>query len=301
MHYPTLKQLRYFLQLVEREHFGRAAEDCHVSQSAFSSAIKELEEILGVSLVDRTNKSVTITRTGAQIAKQAAFCVKSIEELVLMANTKKRPLTGQLHIGVIPTVAPFVLPRLLPLLAKCHPELELNVVEDLTENIYQRLMLGKLDVLLLALPYDLANTQSLTLFEDEFYLACNENTRFVSDPQRYSINKIKDEAIVLLQDGHCLTEHAIDACQIKRSEKISHISPSTLHTLVQMVDSDLGVSFLPAMAIESNMLNSTRIKVYPLAKRAYRGIGLAWRQGSGREQEFNLLGQRVCEAMNKHG
>lgn len=299
MHYPTVKQLRYFLQLVEREHFGRAAEDCHVSQSAFSSAIKELEEILGVSLVDRTNKSVTVTRMGTQIARQAAFCVKSIEELVLMANVEKQPLAGHLHIGIIPTIAPFVLPRLLPLLMQQHPKLELNVTEDLTENIYQKLMLGQLDVLLLALPYELANTQALTLFEDDFYLACNNKTRFVGDPAKYSLSKIKDEAIVLLQDGHCLTEHAIDACQLKRRDKISHISPSTLQTLVQMIHSDLGVSFLPALAIESNMLKDTDINVYKLAKRAYREIGLAWRRGSGREAEFGLLGQRVCEAMQK--
>lgn len=299
MHYPTVKQLRYFLQLVEREHFGRAAEDCHVSQSAFSSAIKELEEILGVSLVDRTNKSVTVTRMGTQIATQAAFCVKGIEELVLMANIEKQPLAGQLHIGIIPTIAPFVLPRLLPWLKKHHPQLELTVTEDLTENIYQKLMLGQLDVLLLALPYALANTQALSLFEDEFYLACNAKTQFVADPEHYSLSKIKNEAIVLLQDGHCLTDHAIDACQIKRSEKISHISPSTLHTLVQMIHSDLGVSFLPELAVESNMLKSTHIKVYKMAKRAYREIGLAWRQGSGREDEFALLGQRICEAMKK--
>lgn len=299
MHYPTVKQLRYFLQLVEREHFGRAAEDCCVSQSAFSSAIKELEEILGVSLVDRTNKSVTVTRVGQQIATQAAFCIKSIEELVLMANTEKQPLAGQLHIGIIPTIAPFVLPRLLPLLKKHHPKLELNVTEDLTETIYQKLMRGKLDVLLLALPYELAATQTLTLFEDEFYLACNNKTQFVSDPEHYSLSKIKNEAIVLLQDGHCLTDHAIDACQIKRSDKISHISPSTLQTLVQMIHGDLGVSFLPALAVESNMLKNTNIKVYKMAKRAYREIGLAWRQGSGRQAEFALLGQRVCEAMKK--
>ena len=299
MHYPTVKQLRYFLQLVEREHFGRAAEDCHVSQSAFSSAIKELEETLGVSLVDRTNKSVTVTRMGTQIAKQAAFCVQNIEELVLMANAEKQPLAGPLHIGIIPTIAPFVLPRLLPLLMKQHPKLELNVTEDLTENIYQKLMLGQLDVLLLALPYELANTQTLSLFEDDFYLACNNKTRFVSDPEKYSLSKIKNEAIVLLQDGHCLTEHAIDACQLKRSDKISQISPSTLQTLVQMVHSDLGVSFLPALAIESNMLKNTNINVYKLTKRAYREVGLAWRRGSGREAEFSLLGERVCEAMQK--
>lgn len=299
MHYPTVKQLRYFLQLVEREHFGHAAEDCHVSQSAFSSAIKELEEILGVSLVDRTNKSVTITRVGREIATQAAFCVKNIEELVLMANTEKQPLAGQLHIGIIPTIAPFVLPRLLPLLKKRHPKLELNVTEDLTESIYQKLMLGRLDVLLLALPYELANTQTLSLFVDEFYLACHNKTQFVSDPEHYSLNKIKNEAIVLLRDGHCLTEHAIDACKIKRSDKISHISPSTLHTLVQMIHSDLGVSFLPALAVESNMLKNTHIKVYKMAKRPYREIGLAWRKGSGRQAEFALLGQRVCGAMKK--
>ncbi|MGI9288829.1 MAG: LysR substrate-binding domain-containing protein, partial [Pseudomonadales bacterium] len=206
---------------------------------------------------------------------------------------------GQLHIGIIPTIAPFVLPRLLPWLKKHHPKLELNVTEDLTENIYQRLMLGKLDVLLLALPYELASTQTLALFEDDFYLACNNKTQFVSDPEHYSLSKIKNEAIVLLQDGHCLTEHAIDACQIKRSDKISHISPSTLQTLVQMINSDLGVSFLPALSVESNMLKNTHINVYKMAKRAYREIGLAWRQGSGREAEFALLGQRVCEAMKK--
>ena len=146
MKLPTIKQLRYFVALTQTEHFGRAAEACFVSQSAFSNAIQELESLLEVQLVDRTNRSVTITAMGQQLATQARLCLRDVESLVEMARGHREPLTGELHLGVIPTIAPFLLPSALPKLRRKHPKLELYLHEDQSQRIYDRLMDGELDV-----------------------------------------------------------------------------------------------------------------------------------------------------------
>jgi LysR family hydrogen peroxide-inducible transcriptional activator len=184
MRLPTLRQLQYFLALTETGHFGRAADLCFVSQSAFSNAIQELESSLGAELVDRTNRNVTITATGQEVAVQARLVMDDVESLVDIARGRDDPLTGELRLGVIPTIAPFVLPGVLPKLRKQYPELELLLTEDQTERIYRRLMDGELDVLLLALPWSMKGVEELPLFRDLFCLACREGTDRV-DPEHY--------------------------------------------------------------------------------------------------------------------
>ena len=290
MSLPTVRQLRYFVALVEQGHFGKAAAASFISQSAFSTAIKELETVLGTRLVDRTNRQVTITATGQEVAVQARLCLRDIEGLVEIAQGQRGPLDGELRLGVIPTIAPFLLPKVLPKLRRAHPELRLFLTEDQTERLHGKLLDGDLDVLLLALPYDLRNTEVLPLFDDRFFLACREKTKLI-DPENYRFNRLDSESVLLLEDGHCLREHTLDACRIRGTEKLSRFAASSLLTLVEMVDADLGVTYLPEMARGTALLRNTRVRMYPLSERNYRTIGLAWRKGSARVEEFELLGE----------
>ena len=290
MRSPTLKQLQYFLALTETTHFGRAADRCFVSQSAFSNAIQELEAGLGTQLVDRTNRNVTITATGQDVAVQARLVLRDVDSLVEIARGRNAPLTGQLRLGVIPTIAPFMLPGALPKLRKHYPELELLLAEDQTQRIYRRLMEGHLDVLLLALPWQLKGVEEMRLFKDNFCLACRDGTQRV-DPENYRYNRLDSDSILLLEDGHCLREHALAACRLHNTQNVRRFGASSLLTLIEMVDADLGITFLPDMARGSTLLRNTRVKLWPLNDRSYRTIGLVWRKGSQRADEFRLLGQ----------
>ena len=293
-HLPTTKQLRYFVALEQYEHFGKAAESCFVSQPAFSVAIKELENMLNVQLVDRTNKNVTVTSLGRDVARQARVVLRELEDLVEMAKGNQLPLTGPLKLGVIPTIAPFLLPRLLPALRAEFPDLRLYLKEDLTERIYERLMDGELDLILIALPYELRNTTDMVLFEDRFFLAHQQNSALIR-PGDYDLNELPSDSILLLEDGHCLRDHALSACNIKNVDKVSNITATSLLTLVQMVDADLGITYLPEMAVNSSLLKNTRIKTTPMEPGSSRQIGLVWRKASTRQDEFTMLGNFIQE------
>lgn len=292
MNLPTVKQLRYFVALESHEHFGKAAESCFVSQSAFSTAIRELETILKVQLVDRTNKNVTVTHIGREIAAEARRCLRDIENLVELARSNHAPLTGELRVGVIPTIAPFLLPQVLPGLRQQFSQLRLYLTEDITQRVYGKLMNGELDLVIIALPYALRNVEVLPLFRDRFLLACREDTQHTR-PSHYIFDELKPESILLLEDGHCLRDHALSACDLQDVNKISAFTASSLLTLVQMVDADLGISYLPEMVQGSALLAGTKVKVWPLPEESFREIGLAWRRGSAREKEFQQLGEFI--------
>jgi len=289
---PTVKQLRYLLALDKENHFGRAAQLCFVSQSAFSIAIKELETILDCHLVDRTNKSVTITTIGHEIVSQARLCVRDIEYLVELASDQKGELSGKLTLGIIPTIAPFLLPKIVPKLRKQFPNLQLYLHEGLTAHLYDKLMTGELDVILLALPYNLKNTEHQVLFKDKFKLACRKNSELV-DPKNYQLNRLNSDSVILLEEGHCLRDHALSACRLFKQEKINRFSASSLSTLIQMVDSDLGITYLPEMAEHSGLLKGTQVKMYPLKENSYREIALLWRKGTARSEEFKQLSDLI--------
>jgi len=292
MHLPTLKQLRYLVILNETKHFAKAAEKSFVSQPAFSIAIKELEKLLNVQLFDRTNKSVTITTIGQRIVQQAQLCLRDAEGLIDIAKDFQAPLTGMLKMGVIPTIAPFLLPKILPKIRKKFPKLELYFKEDQSEKIYHQLMSGELDLILLALPYELKNTEQLSLFKDKFMLASRTNSKLV-DTQHYKFNELDSGSILLLEEGHCLRDHALSACKLRKPDKISRFSATSLFTLVQMVESDLGITFLPEMAVGSALLRGTKIKLTELQENSYREIGLVWRKGSARVEEFKQLAELI--------
>ena len=289
---PSTRQLRYFVALAEHRHFGRAAAACHVSQPAFSVAIRELESLLNVQLVDRTRKNVTITGIGQEIAAQARLALQDLEGMVDIAHRQQEPLSGKLAMGVIPTIAPFLLPGLMPKLRRHYPKLQLYLHEDQTQRIYERLMEGELDLILIALPCDLRNVERMSLFRDHFFLACRKDTKLI-DPEKYSVEQAPPESILLLKDGHCLRDHALSACRIRNLDKVSPVSAGSLLTLIHMVDEDLGVTFLPGMAAGSALLKNTNVRTWPLSKTSYREIGLVWRKGSMRSAEFRQLGEFI--------
>lgn len=289
---PTVKQLRYLIALEKHLHFGKAAESCFVTQSAFSVAIKELESVLNTSLVDRTNRSVVFTSTGTLVAQQARLAIFDLEGIVDIAKSSQEPLSGTLKMGVIPTIAPFLLPRILPAIRKRYPKLELYLKEEQTHHLHQLLLDGELDILLLALPMNLINTETVSMFNDPFKLAYRKNTELI-DPKNFSPNKLNKESILLLEDGHCLRDHAMSACNLSKKEKISKFSATSLYTLIQMVDSDLGITFVPQMAVDSGILKHTKVVTSDLKEKSYREIGLVWRKSSVRKVEFNLLADAI--------
>ncbi|NNC66968.1 MAG: LysR family transcriptional regulator [Gammaproteobacteria bacterium] len=295
---PTVKQLRYLVALEKHLHFGHAAEACFVTQSAFSVAIKDLETLLNVSLVDRTNRSVVFTSAGKLVAQQARLVIFDMEGIVDIAKSVQEPLSGVLKMGVIPTIAPFLLPKILPKIRKSFPKLELYLIEEQTKKIHQLLLEGELDILLLALPFELMNTETISIFNDPFKLAYKKGTILI-DPENFSPNRHNNDSIMLLEDGHCLRDHALSACSLGRKGNISKFSASGLYSLIQMVDSDLGVTFIPQMAIDSGLLKNTKVQTKDLKDKSYREIGLAWRKSSVRKQEFKLLADVIQESVGK--
>ncbi len=293
-HYPTIKQLRYFNALVDHNHFGQAAASCFVSQSAFSVAIKELEKTLGGQLVDRTNKSVTITNLGREVYQQSQAVMTELQKLYDLSQGNLKPLSGRLAMGMIPTIGPFVMPDLLPYLSQHFPDLQLEIHEGKTHDVYEQLMEGRLDVVLLALPYELRSVETLSLYKDPFRLIHGRDYQ-LNNQKSFNINRIEDGSVLLLDDGHCLRDHAISACRIQHVDKVSHFTASSLLTLIAMVRQNLGVSFIPQMAVNSTLIDN-EIVIRDMDKKAYREIGLAWRKGSIRAQEFRLLGQALIEA-----
>jgi LysR family hydrogen peroxide-inducible transcriptional activator len=292
MDLPTIKQLRYFVALSEQGHFGRAAEQSFVSQSAFSTAIRELETTLGTQLVNRTNRTVNMTTAGETFASGAREVLSKLETLQRQVSGPAEPLSGSLRLGVIPTIAPFLLPKILPKLRRAYPELELFLTESQTAVLHQKLLKGEIDLILLALPFELPATTAIELFKDPFMLAYREHTDKV-DIANYDFKTLQAGSVMLMEDGHCLRDHALDACQLRGREQISRFSANSLLSLVEMVDADLAVTYLPEMASTSTLLKHTKVKLHPLSPRNYRTIGLAWHKGAARAPEFELLGEFI--------
>lgn len=291
-HPPTVKQLKYLVSLEEHLHFGKAAQACFVTQAAFSLAIKELESHLGLALVDRNSHHIMLTEAGHKIAELSAKIMLDLQDIIDVAKTYQEPLTSHIKMGIIPTIAPFLLPTILPKLHSEFPKLKIYLKEDQTKKIHHQLINGELDVLLLALPYELPGTESIALCQDEFRLAFHEDTTLI-DHNNFSSENTPPDSILLLEDGHCLRDHAISACDISQQEKISAFSASSLYTLMQMVNNDLGISFIPQLAIDSGLIKNTHIKTRALADNPHRVISLMWRKNSLRAEEFITIAQSI--------
>ncbi|MFN3958375.1 MAG: hydrogen peroxide-inducible genes activator [Parvularculaceae bacterium] len=295
---PTLRQLQFFLALVRRQSFSKAAADCLVSQSTLSSAIKQLETILDAHLVDRSTRRFALTPAGRDVARRAAVILSEAEDLVRSAAARK-PLEGPLQLGVIPTIAPFLLPRVAPALRRGFPKLELYLREDLTAALVERLVDGAIDAALIALPYELPGIEWIAVGEDPFYVAAPPGSPLAAK-KTVEAGDLKGAPLLLLEDGHCLREHALDACRLHDSDVYGSFSATSLFTLTQMVRAGLGATLLPKMAIDAGLAANDDLVVRPLAARdAMRTIGLAWRKGSGRREECELLAGAIKGEMAK--
>lgn len=300
MQIPTLKQLKYLIALDEHRHFGKAAEASFISQSAFSIAIKELESILKVQLVERNKKNITVTNIGRAVIDQARICLNELDALTNIAANAQQPLSGKLTMGVIPTIAPFLLPPLIPESKKKFPNLDLFLREDKTSNLLEQLLAGELDLILLALPYPMSRVSVMPLFEDAFILACCKESKWFEGSER-KVERLPDESILLLEDGHCLREHALGACHILQSDQVSRFSATSLQTLLQMVAADIGVTFVPTMASQALETAGLNLELHKMANDSYREIGLVWRKYSSRSEEFEMLGALIKSLQQKHG
>jgi LysR family hydrogen peroxide-inducible transcriptional activator len=294
---PTLRQLQYLKLLVEHGGFGRAAEAAHVTQPTLSAGIQELERCLGAPVVERARSGVILTPVGEEALRRARTILNEAEELVEAAKNASQPLTGRFRLGVIPTVAPFLLPKALPLLRERFPKLRLFLREDLTHRLVAALRAGQLDAALIALPYDLSGLHCAHVSDDELLAAMPANHPLAGQKTAQP-EALEHEDLILLEDGHCLREHALAACGLKPPRAApgeeAVFAATSLPTLVQMVGSGLGVTFLPAMAVEAGLTDAAPVAVRPIAaEHPSREIVVAWRAGSSRAAEGKLLAETL--------
>ncbi len=289
IHLPTLKQLQYLVALKTHGHFGRAADACFVTQSTLSAGIKELETLIGVTLVERTRRVVRFTPLGARVAEKAQRILRETEDLADMVRAAGKPLAGELRMGVIPTIAPFLLPALLPRLREQWPDLKLYLREETSQAACDALHRGKLDCVLLALPYACGDIDAADLFDDRLMIAFPPGGA-EGLPDSVPASVIDERNLLLLEDGHCLKDHALSACNRPELRAEASILGTSLHTLVQMVDNGLGMTLVPEMAVTAGILEGTGVVARRLdADHPMRRIALVWRKGSPREKEFRLL------------
>ncbi len=297
---PTLRQLRHFLSLAEHCHFSRAAAACFVTQSSLSASIKELESGLGTMLFERTKRRVMLTPTGREMIVLAAQVIARLDNLTDAVRGAGAALSSDLRMGVIPTIGPFLLPRVLPGLRKSYPDLRLFLREEQTAALLDRLGDGALDVVLMALPYDTDKLESYAVADDPLlgvFPRGHELAAFETlTPVRMA--GASDDPLLVLEAGNCLTDQTLAIGKFSDSSPTSGFEATSLHTLVQMVDNGLGVTVLPKMAIDSGILRGLRLDFRPFSSpRAARRIALVWRKSSYRGAEFRLLGETLRDEL----
>jgi LysR family transcriptional regulator, hydrogen peroxide-inducible genes activator len=290
----TLKQLRYLSALSLHGHFGNAAKACAVTQPALSMQIQELEAELGVPLVERRPGAVTLTDVGVEVARRAERVLSATRDIADFARHRGRLLTGRMQFGVIPSIAPYVLPTILPVLQRRYPDLQIELRETQTHSLVDELHRGALDVIMLALPADDAEIETVRLFDDPFLLAVpSTDTR--SESARVSVDDIDMQRLLLLEEGHCLRDQALAFCSSARRDQ--SLGATSLATVLQMVANGYGVTLLPRVAVDVE-LRDERVKLLRFAEPAPgRTVGLAWRRTSPRKADFTALGQLITETL----
>jgi len=288
----TFRQLKYFDALAHHLHFGRAAEQCAISQPALSMQIRELETALGVELIERHAGRVALTAVGAEVARRAEGILAATKDLVDVARHAHRLLSGPLRLGVIPSVAPYLLPPLLPLLRERHPELELHIRETQTNALVRELAVGQLDLLVLALPVEHAEIETQPLLEDRFLLALPA-TRTNEGRVRATPELLARDRLLLLEEGHCLRDQALSYCGIQNVRGIDTFGASTLSTIVQMVSNGYGITLLPELCVELERRHGEIRLMRFTEPEPHRTLGLAWRRSSPRKRDFVELGKFV--------
>ena len=293
---PTLRQLQYLKLLAQHGAFGKAADAAHVTQPTLSAGIQELEKVLGSPVVDRARSGVILTAAGEAALARAHVILNEAEALVQAARNAGQPLTGRFRLGVIPTIAPFLLPKVLPILRDRFPRLRLFLREDQTHRLIADLKAGALDTALIALPFDTSGLDYAHVSDDELLAALPSDHPLASELETPAA-ALAGEDLILLEDGHCLRDHALSACNLRvtrTSDGEQSFAATSLPTLVQMVGSGLGVTLLPAMAVAAGLTRSVAVIVRPLkSQHPSREIVVAWRAGSSRAAEGRLLAETL--------
>jgi len=296
----SLKQLHYLVALSEQLNFTRAAESCFVTQSTLSAGLKELEGVLGAQLVERDRQTVLMTPLGLEVAERARAILAATQDLVEVAAGAGKPMTGLLRLGVIPTIAPFLLPPSLQLLRQRYPELRLALREDLTADLLLRLGDGQLDFALIALPYDTANLLVEPLFDDDLWIVGRKGDAEVK-ARKVDVTPSMSDRLLLLEEGHCLRDHALYACGASIRRSSEGVEATSLLTLVQMVESGLGIGLVPEMAVRSGLTQSPNLVARPLAKPSpKRTIALVARRSTTRLADLKALAE-VVQTANASG
>ena len=275
----NLSQLRYLVAVADEQHFGRAAEKCHVSQPTLSTQLRKLEEYLGAVFFERSNRGVAITPVGEAAVRHARRALEEVEALRAVSRGAGEPLSGPIALGIIPTLCPYLIPWLLPRLAEAFPALRLRVVEDLPENVMAALTDHELDAVLIAIPDDTPGIVELGLFDEPFQVACPKDHP-LARAEAISLKDLRNETILYVAEGHCLREQTVAVCGAhgrREAERSDGFKSTSLETLRRMVAAGLGFTLLPALVTDTHDEVQAQIGCRPFAGKAYRRIGLAFR------------------------
>ncbi len=293
MKWPNLKHLHYLVILHQEQHFNRAAVFCHVSQSTLSTAIQNLEEQFGAQLLERDHKTFVFTPLGLELVQRSKALLSQTQELVKFAQSAGNWQGGILTLGVIPTIAPFIFEGLISKVQQFLPDITLQLQEDTTANLLTQLNEGALDLLILALPMDTPGCKQLVLGHDPFHLIAHKDL-VCSLPAPITMADLPKRSVFLLKQEHCMTGHAVSACGLQHQEQVSSLAASSLHTLVQLANSKLGFTFMPQLAIQNHILQTTPLLSMPAEDHAYREIGMVWRNGTTRVRLFRYLAELIA-------
>lgn len=296
MKWPNLKHLHYLVTLYQEQHFNKAAQRCHISQSTLSTAIQNLEEQLNGQLLERDHKTFIFTSFGIEVVERSKVLLQYANEMVEFAESAGDWRAGNLKVGVIPTIAPFIFEPMIDVISRELPSLNLQLQEDTTENLLKQLNDGVLDLLVLALPMSTPGCKQMVIGHDPFHLVAH-NDLLKTLPSPMEISKLPKNSVFLLQSEHCMTGHAVSACGLKHAEQVSSLAASSIHTLVKLAASKLGITFVPGMALKENILGDEPLTALPSEEGAFREIGLVWRSGTTRMQLFRKLAELLSPLM----
>ena len=292
----TLRQLRYFDALVRHGHFGRAAEACSISQPALSMQIKEMEQALGGVLLERGGRRVALTSFGEELLQRVREILRSVDELGDFARASRDRLAGRLRVGMIPTIAPYLLPKVIENLARLHPELDIHVRETLTPKLIKEVAEGRLDTAIVALPVSEPSLTEIALFKENFLLVRPGEQNGTPVPSRESLREMK---LLLLEEGHCFRDQALSFCNMQASPPREVLDASSLSTLVQMVGAGIGVTLIPEMAVEVETRSATVSVARFKNPQPSRTIGMVWRKSSPLARQLQQISEAVCLSAGK--
>ena len=301
MNLPTLRQLRYLTAVVSLKHFGRAADQCFVTQSTLSAGIQDLEKLLGAKLLERTNRKVLVTALGAEVCRRAQQILSLSADLVDVAQSEKNPLSGRIRIGVIPSVSPFLLPKALPNIRKQLPQIELLLIEEQSDRLVKQLNEGEIDLAILAFPFDIGRLEHSIFASESFWVAMPKDHPLTATTG-VDASELPIDDLLLLTEGHCLRDHALTACDLPATRHRTSMQGTSLYTLVEMVAGGLGITLIPEMAIKSEMVTHADITLRPLIakEKPTREIGLVWRSSYRATSAIDLLCEHFTSALKTH-